>query len=256
EAFDFTHPFYSAGLGIAVKPLGERRWLGAVERFFSLEFLTVVGLLVVVLLAVGILVWLFERRRNAGQFGGPAGKGIGAAFWWSAVTMTTVGYGDKAPRTLPGRLIAITWMFAGIILISTFTAAITSTLTVTQLEMAVRGPEDLPNVRVATVAGSTSEQYLKRRKIPYRSMNTPLEALRSVAEGETDAVVYDAPILRYLANTEIDTPLRVLSTEFERQDYAIGLKSDSPLREPINRELLRKTADASWQSFLQRYLGD
>ena len=73
---------------------------------------------------VGVVMWLGERRRNQAQFGGTAAHGIGAGLWWSAVTMTTVGYGDKAPVTILGRLLGLVWMFAAIIIISSFTAAI------------------------------------------------------------------------------------------------------------------------------------
>mmetsp|Transcript_58552 Transcript_58552/g.171308 ORF Transcript_58552/g.171308 Transcript_58552/m.171308 type:complete len:583 (+) Transcript_58552:1-1749(+) len=43
---------------------------------------------------------------------------IRETFWWSIVTMTTVGYGDMVPRTAPGRLVAGLAMISGIILIS------------------------------------------------------------------------------------------------------------------------------------------
>jgi ABC-type amino acid transport substrate-binding protein len=77
--------------------------------------------------------------------------------------MTTVGYGDKAPVTVGGRLVAVVWMFASLILIAVFTAHITSLLTVSHLDHRIRGPEDLPRYRVATVAGTTSENYLRRQ---------------------------------------------------------------------------------------------
>ncbi len=46
--------------------------------------------------------------------------------WWAIVTASTVGYGDIAPATFWGRLIAIVLMLAGIGLISTFSASVTS----------------------------------------------------------------------------------------------------------------------------------
>lgn len=43
---------------------------------------------------------------------------IASTFWWSIVTMTTCGYGDRVPRTLAGRLVGGTAMLSGIVLIS------------------------------------------------------------------------------------------------------------------------------------------
>jgi hypothetical protein len=43
---------------------------------------------------------------------------IQGAFWWSFVTMTTVGYGDHVPRTFAGRLVGCLAMISGIVLIS------------------------------------------------------------------------------------------------------------------------------------------
>ena len=47
-------------------------------------------------------------------------------FWWAIVTMTTVGYGDFAPKTPEGRLLAIVIMFAGISLTALLTATVSS----------------------------------------------------------------------------------------------------------------------------------
>ena len=49
-----------------------------------------------------------------------------ASVWWALVTMTTVGYGDMVPVTTTGRIIASIIIIVGVILVSMFTAAISS----------------------------------------------------------------------------------------------------------------------------------
>jgi len=255
RVMDFTHPFHTTGLGIAVSAPGGPPWLSVLRRLVSWQFLGVIGLLVLVLMSVGFLVWLFERRKNSEHFGGRAIEGIGSAFWWSAVTMTTVGYGDKAPRTFPGRLIGLIWMFAAIMIISSFTAAITSALTISQLGSSIRGPGDLPRVRVAAVASSTAEQYLKQRQINFQEFPDALSALQALAAGRADAVVYDAPILKYLAKEEFAGTVTVLPNTFTRQDYGIAVPQGSPLRETLNRVLEREIRSPHWQEIIYHYLG-
>lgn len=256
EVLDFTHPFYTSGLAIAVVPRQQEAWLDLAGRLVALDFLKAVGALALLLMAIGALVWLLERRRNPGQFGGGALEGLGSGFWWSAVTMTTVGYGDKAPVTPAGRLVALLWMFASIILISGFTAAIASSLTVASLGSPVEGPKDLPRVRVAAPAGSTSEAYLRHHRVPMREMEDVHAALEVLSQGEVEAVVYDEPIVRYLVSQGAGGAIRVLPETFERQSYAIALPAGSPLREPLNRALLRRIRGPEWQQLLARYLGE
>ncbi len=250
---DFTHSFYSSGLGIAVATDRAGGWTAISRRLLDPRLLTVLGSLVLVLFGAGLLVWLFERRANPEQF--PAGlRGLGAAFWWSAVTMTTVGYGDKAPTSLGGRIVGLFWMFAGIVMISSFTAAITSSLTVAQLATKVQGPSDLPRARVSTVAASTSEQYLEARHLRHESFPTARAALDALAEGRVDAMVYDRPILRYLVH-HAKASLTVLPQTFARQDYAIALPQGSALREPVDLTMLEAISEPSWQNVLERYFG-
>lgn len=52
--------------------------------------------------------------------------GLAGWIWWSLVTLTTVGYGDITPSTIPGRAIGVMLMFFGIGVLSTLTATIAS----------------------------------------------------------------------------------------------------------------------------------
>lgn len=252
---DVTHAFYSTGLAIAVVPRADTGLMTTVRRIFSSQFLRLVLALVAILLVIGLLVWLAERRKNPAQFGGSPVRGIGAGFWWSAVTMTTVGYGDKSPVTVGGRALALIWMFGGVVMISSFTAAISSALTVSQLESPVSGPEDLPTVRVATVAPSAGARYLDRRGVAHRDFPDAAGALAALAAGEVDAVVYESPILRYLARTRHAGRVAVLAGTFDNHGYGFALKAGSPLRERLDVALLETIASDGWARTLQSYLG-
>jgi voltage-gated potassium channel len=72
------------------------------------------GLIALVLLVVGsIAILQFEDTPQANI------KGPEDALWWSVVTLTTVGYGDRYPVTLEGRIVAVLLMLAGVGLFGT-----------------------------------------------------------------------------------------------------------------------------------------
>ncbi len=254
---DFTHSFHTSGLGIAVGAKQRKSgWSGIVEAVFSKTFFRIVSGLVLAMFVSAVGIYLFERKVNREQFDKGWVKGIAAGMWWAAVTLTTVGYGDKVPRTLGGRSIGLIWMFAGLFIIAGFTAAVTSALTLTQLRSQISGPADLTRVKVATVEGSTSADYLRSRHIMFAKHPDVDSALASLVANQCDAVVYDEPILKHQTYQHWSGEAYVLAASFERQNYAFALPSDSPLREPINQVLLRQTSSPSWDEVLATYFGE
>lgn len=252
---DFTHPFYHTGLGIAVQPAGESNPVYTVlMSFFSKKFLGYLAGLIGVLFTIGLLIWLIERKANSDDFS-PGPKGIWDGFWWSAVTMTTVGYGDAAPKTVLGRALGLVWMFSAIIIISFFTAGIASSITVNSLETRVTGPADLPHVRVGTLSNSSSQRYLVKREIKPRGFSSVSAGLAAVAAKEIDAFVHDRPILQYYQTGDLTQKVTILDLVFNDQSYGIGLPTQSELREGLNTAILRHQSDeVYWESLTSRYL--
>lgn len=256
--FDFSHPFFFTGLGIATPPPSDSGGISSViANLISLRLLGFVGGLLALLLGLGLLIWLLERKANPEQFEhGP--MGILDGLWWSAVTMTTVGYGDISPRTWGGRVLALIWMFAAIIIISFFTAGIASSLTVSRLESTVQGPGDLPRVRVGTVNGTSAARYLQSElgvfPVLFKDVS---EGLAATAAGRVDAFVYDHPILRYVARRELPGEVEVLDVTFNAQTYGISLPTGSAFREQLNSGLLKfQTNEAYWYDLQKKYLGE
>lgn len=90
-----------------------------------------------------LLVMLVERDAPGATI-----KNYGDALWWAAETISTVGYGDMYPVTVTGRILAVTLMVNGFLILSVLTATVaqkfvTSTLGVQQ---PTSDPEPEPEV--------------------------------------------------------------------------------------------------------------
>jgi polar amino acid transport system substrate-binding protein len=254
---EFSHPYYSSELAIAVRSRpGGGRWLDPLASLISVGVLKIVGVLIGLLSLVGFLVWLSERRANPEQFSASPLRGIGDGLWWSAVTMTTVGYGDKAPRTRAGRRLAAVWMFTAIVLIALLTAQVTSSLTVTSLSGLVRGPADLAHVRVGAIAGSP-HQALLREKFGVVAQGYPGfdDGLRALEHGDIDAFVSVERVLRYQIANTFAGQLHVIGVPFSRADYVFAFPNGSPMRKQVNRAVLSHLETDAWRETLHRYLG-
>ncbi|MGK5628263.1 ion channel [Streptomyces sp. URMC 123] len=95
--------------------VGQRARMASQVRLTTYVAGSVVGLLMFGSLAV------LEVERDS-----PNGniRNLGDAVWWSFTTMTTVGYGDHAPTTGLGRVLAVGLMLSGIALLGVVTANI------------------------------------------------------------------------------------------------------------------------------------
>lgn len=84
----------------------------------SLTAVASISLVLVVFASAAILQFETEPESNI--------KSAQDAFWWSLVTITTVGYGDRFPVTSEGRIIGCILMTAGVGLFGVFTGLIAS----------------------------------------------------------------------------------------------------------------------------------
>lgn len=77
----------------------------------------------------GFVCWILETWSNKEEFGRSFWIGWVDGMWWSFISMTTVGYGDKTPKLLVTRVFALVWIIIGITTFSLVTAALTSEIT-------------------------------------------------------------------------------------------------------------------------------
>jgi polar amino acid transport system substrate-binding protein len=253
--FDFSHPYFAAGLGIAVRTEPQRGMLATLASFLTPQVLGTVGGLLALLVLIGSLIWALERRQVAGHFDRHPLRGIGEGVWWAAVTMTTTGYGDKVPVGWGGRALGLLWMFASIFLIALFSATLASSFVVNRLKSGVTGPADLPRARIASVSGTAGEQWLGAQGLQARTYPFVIQASKALQRGEVEALIYERPILGHMIKQYGWRQLEILPHVLAVRDYAIALPAESPMKEPINRALLKIVHGPQWKDTVQRYVG-
>jgi len=256
SVMDFTHPLHSTGFAIATGAHHKTNiWFSTLRQLFTWQFVQVVAMLFALLFIVGWIMWLLEHKHQPIKEDSHTIRHVSEGFWWAAATMTTVGYGDKTPLTKFGRAFGVVWMFTALMIVASFIAAFSSILTVQKINTNIQGLKDLNHMRVATVPGSTSEDFLLHNEIAIVSFKNVKTALQAVVSGKVDAMVYDAPLLQYFAKTDFKNKIEISPVIFERQDYGFALTENSQLREPFNRILLRTVRSDKWEKTLDKYIG-
>ena len=253
KTMDFSRSYMMTGFGIATTKVSDDHISTLLNRILNWDFFKTISILFGTLIFIGGLVWLFERKRNADQFARGPLDGLFSGFWWSAVTMTTVGYGDKSPITLGGRVIGLFWMFASIIIISGLTGSIAAELTFFRMTPKVSGPHDLKSAIVGTLRSSLEADYLHQEGIHPQEYKSIDEGLNALVNGSISAFVADHSILSYSAARSFPGQIEILPQPFEPNFIAFPMPLESNYVRPINMQLLKFLQTKEWDSILKKY---
>ncbi len=115
-------------------------------------------------------------------------KNIGNSLWWTIVTMTTVGYGDMAPTTISGRLLAIIIMLSGIILVALITGTISSIFTTKRI-MEGKGLEKISKENHIIICGWSPNIISLINKFTQTSKNSDIVLINDESQDKIDSVM-------------------------------------------------------------------
>lgn len=252
----FSQPYYESSLSILSRTDKPTLW-ERIEPFFSKKFFAAVGVFVLILAGVGFLLWLAEHEKNPTQFDPEIVRGIGDGMWCAIVTMSTTGYGDKAPVTFRGRLVASCWMVISIIFATTLVAGIASTLTLTGLGTSVISTaNELRGKKVAVVFGSPSEIFVRK----YGAQNVSIDNLNQgydlLKKRKVDAVVFDRSQLLYFLKEHPDKDVTVSTSEYVRQGYGFAFPLNTKLLHRVNIALLQLQESGRIKRIVDEWLGE
>jgi len=257
QHYDFSQPILDAGLQIMVprhndddSTPGLRSLLGLL---WSKSMLIWLSAAIIVTLIPAHIVWLVERRHRESMVSRSYFPGIFQSFGWGIGAL--VAAAPDAPRHWSSRILALLWAYVGVIFVALYTANLTTTLTVGEIEGRINGPDDLYGKSVATVANTTSSKFLSDLGIPAKQLPSIDDCFHAIESGKYDAVVFDAPILRYYVAHEGLGVATMAGPTFHDEDYGLLFRLGSDLRHPVDSALLAIREDGTYNTLHNKWFG-
>ncbi|XP_062026485.1 glutamate receptor 3.3 [Rosa rugosa] len=253
---DFTQPYAASGLVVVApfKKLNSGAWTFLRPFTAHMWIVTAASFFV-----IGIVVWILEHRIND-EFRGPPKKQLITILWFSLSTLF-FAHRENTVSTL-GRVVLLIWLFVVLIINSSYTASLTSILTVQQLSSPIKGMESLKNSGepIGYQVGSFAEHYLseelgisKSRLIPLASPLAYAQALQlGPKKGGVAAVVDERPYVELFLSAQCK--FRILGQEFTKGGWGFAFPRDSPLAVDISTAILQLSENGDLQRIHDKWL--
>ncbi|KAL9464799.1 hypothetical protein AB3S75_002409 [Citrus x aurantiifolia] len=253
---DFTQPYMESGLVVVapIKKLNSNAW--AFLNPFTPKMWCVTGIF---FLVVGVVVWILEHRLND-DFRGPPKRQIGTILWFSFSTLF-FSHKERTVNSL-SRLVLIIWLFVVLILTSSYTASLTSILTVEQLSSPIKDIQSLvaSSDPIGYQRGSFAENYLtdelnidKSRLVP---LNTAEEYEKALTDGPKNggvsAVIDERACMEVFLSTRCE--FSIIGQEFTRIGWGFAFPRDSPLAVDMSIAILELSENGDLQRIHDKWL--
>jgi polar amino acid transport system substrate-binding protein len=243
---DFSVPYFDSGLQIMVHTQASHPVLDTLTGLFAYPIRQFFGIALLIVFGLANVLWFVERRDNP-TFQHGYLRGVAEGMWGVMLIIATGEHGDRdLAKPVKRLIIAVMWLL-GVVLVAQFTATVTSSLTVSQLQSSINGPGDLPGKTIATVPNTYAAQYLTQLGLPFVEVTSADQGYNLLTQGQVQAIVFDAPTLQYWAAKRGQGVLEVVGPIFRPVKYGIAMPEGSPLRKQINQALLEMYQDGTYE---------
>ncbi|KAL1538006.1 hypothetical protein AAHA92_26795 [Salvia divinorum] len=258
---DFTFPYTESGVGILVpiKP-NERKNAWIFMKPLTTGLWITIGAFFVY---TGFVIWVLEHRVNK-AFRGPPKQQVGMIFWFSFSTLV-FAHREKIRSNLT-RFVVIVWVFVVLVLTSSYTANLTSMLTVDQLQPKINDIDDLirNGESVGYQTGSFVHEFLTKNGIlvserlqNFSTLDQFHEALsKGSRNGGVGAIIDELPYIRLLLSKHCDK-YTMIGQIYPTSGLGFAFPKGSPLVYDVSHEILMLKEDRELMVRLtKKWLGD
>ena len=240
ELFELSTPLGGGRLAVATRyKVWDHPWLSVIQIFFSWTTVKIVVMLMGVLVLVGIITWLIERKGNPEYFGQGMGRGIGTGIFWAGSTLASgicLGISLKTPL---GRILGLFWMVVCVVTFGAVIASLTYYLGAQEYSQWTLDSNKLRQMRLGLFKASVQIQTIERLGARYIPCDNTDECVASLLHKEIDGFLYDEGYLRLLSETRYRGKLSIYLTDLRPYRRAFAMPKNSDLRKPFNVALLK-----------------
>ncbi|KAJ0984475.1 hypothetical protein J5N97_002831 [Dioscorea zingiberensis] len=255
KVVDFTQPYICTGLAI-VAPLNSIKsnaWVFLMP--FTLGMWCVTGAFFFV---IGLVIWTLEHRVNK-DFRGPPRRQLMTMFLFSFSTLFKTH--QEETTSILGRMVLMIWLFLLMVITSSYTASLTSFLTIQQLSSPIKGIDSLiaSNQPIGYQVGSFAQSYLRdvlnihqSRLVSLGSPEAYEEALLlGPKDGGVAAIVDELPYIElFLSKTN---GFGIVGQPFTRSGWGFAFPRDSPLAVDLSIAILKLSENGELQRIHQKW---
>ncbi|HET8839424.1 MAG TPA: transporter substrate-binding domain-containing protein [Flavobacteriaceae bacterium] len=250
----FSQPFFDTELALLAPKLEAGFW-DNLKPFFSSAFLFAILGLLLTLAFVGFLFWMVEGRHFPEDYPKKPIECIGIGMWLAVVTMTTVGYGDFAPKTPKGRVVMGSWMIISLILATTFVAGIaTSFSKVGQTNQTITSLNQLHGKEVAIPSNQKVAELIRTVEGQAVMVEDVSEGYSLLLEGKVDAVLYDEVPLEYIFETGKKEDYQLTKKNIDPQHYGFMFLNESDLKRAVDQQIIQMRESKEIQKIISKWI--
>ncbi|KAI5078485.1 hypothetical protein GOP47_0006156 [Adiantum capillus-veneris] len=256
---DFTQPFLESGLVVLVPVRNNKKenpW--AFLRPFKAQLWMTVLLSFVF---TGTVIWILEHKVNE-EFRGPPRAQLVTVLTFIFSTLFFAHREDA--RSFLGRAVLIVWLFVILIINSSYTANLTSILTVEHLAPAIQGLESLiqSNLPIGYQTGSFVRDYLKSLHVssarlkPLSSLKMYEKALELGANGGgVAAIVDELPYVQLFHQSNCKQYI-IAGQEFTKSGWGFAFPRGSDITADLSEAILKMSQSGELQHIKDYWFRD
>ncbi|KAG2308530.1 hypothetical protein Bca52824_028278 [Brassica carinata] len=188
---------------------------------------------------IGFIVWILEHRVNT-DFRGPPHHQIGTSFWFSFSTIN-FAHREKVVSNL-ARFVVVVWCFVVLVLTQSYTANLTSFLTVQRLKPEVTTMNELIENKetVGFQNGSFVLLFLKNKgfqESQLKPYNSAEECHKLLING-TIAAAFDEVAYLKVIISQYCNKYAIVEPSFKSSGFGFVFPKNSPLTDDVSRAIL------------------